>query len=383
MYDTGLYTPAGIFNMDETYFTLSYTRRVRRIGPPDHPREGNAAPGRSGTGGEHITVVAAVGIDTACIPLLVIYKGKSLQEQWFPEASDEPRHATVTDSGWSNGYITKQWLELCFDPATRDRVPPGRRRLLFLDGADAHDKVDFLEACWDQNIVVIIMPASLTDQFQPLDVDLFNHVKSAYFRRLDDYQLVTSNKGSPPKGLFWGWFHEAWREAATSRQIRSAWQKAGLWPLDAAVIRAEAEQPVTPPPQAPGELTTPRTIRTLRSYTRQLRRGEIEPEIIADKVMKGLEMEITDHSLTRHELEATRETQRLEKIARGRKRKVTHPQGQLYDLEHREEHAQDLADRKAREAEARRRKRAAAQATSNRQPQEPHQACTPGPSTAV
>ena len=114
MYDTGLYTPAGIFNMDETYFTLSYTRRVRRIGPPDHPREGNTAPGRSGTGGEHITVVAAVGIDAACIPPLVIYKGKSLQEQWFPEASasdNTPRHATVTDLGWTNAFRTKQWLD--------------------------------------------------------------------------------------------------------------------------------------------------------------------------------------------------------------------------------------------------------------------------------
>ena len=378
VYDTGLYTPAGIFNMDESYFTLSYTRRVRRIGPPDHPREGQAAPGQS----EHITVVAAVGIDTA-VPPLVIYKGKSLQEQWFPEASDGPRHATVTDSGWSNGYITKQWLENCFDPATRDRVPPGRRRLLFLDGADAHDKVDFLEACWDRNIVVIIMPASLTDQFQPLDVDIFNHVKAAYFRRLDDYRLGAGDD-SPPKGLFWGWFHEAWREAATSRQIRSAWRKAGLWPLDAAVIIGpEPEQPVTPPPQAPGELTTPRTIRTLRSYTRQLRRGEIDTRVVAEKALKGLELVIADNSLTRHELEATREAQKLEKVARGRKRKVTHPQGQLYDLEHRENYTQALADRKAKEAEARRRKRAAAQATGHQQPQEPHQACTPGPSTAV
>ena len=266
-------------------------------------------------------------------------------------------------------------------------MPAGRRRLLFLDGADAHIMVDFLEACWDRNIVVIIMPARLTDQFQPLDVDVFNHVKAAYFRRLDDYQLVTGNRNgdSPPKGLFWGWFHEAWREAATSRQIRSAWRKAGLWPLDAAVIIGpEPEQPVTPPPQATqSEIKTPRTIRTLRSYTRQLRRGEIDARVVAGKALKGLEIVLADHSLTQRELEATRETQRLEKVARGRKRKVTHPQGQLYDIEHREEHAQELADRGARETEARRRKRAAAQATSHQRPQEPHQACTPGPSTAV
>ena len=180
MYDTGLYTPAGIFNMDESYFLLSYTCRVCRIAPRDHPRQGQAAPGRSGTGGKHITAVAAVGMDTACMLPLVIYKAKSLQEQSFPEASDNTvQHATVTDLGWSNGYITKQWLAICFDPATGNRVPPGRCRLLFLDGADAHDKVNFLEACWDQNIVVIIarlsdrpVPASRRQHLQPCEISL-------------------------------------------------------------------------------------------------------------------------------------------------------------------------------------------------------------------
>lgn len=178
-----MYTPAGIFNMDEMYFTLSDTRKVRRIGTPDH-RASQAAPGRSGTGGEHITVItviATVGIDAAPVSPLVIYKGKSLQGTTAPAEGD--RHATVTDSGWTNSDITKQWLEKCFDPATRDRVPPGRLRLLFLDGADVHDKVDFLEACWERSIVVVVMPARLT--FSPTNFSLwmstsFNHVKSAY-----------------------------------------------------------------------------------------------------------------------------------------------------------------------------------------------------------
>ena len=108
-----------------------------------------------------------------------------------------------------------------------------------------------------------------------------------------------------------------------------------FWPLDAAVIiGTEPGQPVTPPPQAPGELTTPRTIRTLRSHTRQLRRGKIDTRVVAEKALKGLEIVLADHSLTQRGLEATREAQRLEKVARGHKRKVTHPQGQLYDLEH-------------------------------------------------
>lgn len=92
------------------------------------------------------------------------------------------------------------------------------------------------------------MPASLTDQFQPLDVDIFNHVKAAYFRRLDDYRVATTTE-SAPKGRFWGWFREAWQEAATSHQIRSAWRKAGLLPLDPVIIGTDPEQSVTPSPR--------------------------------------------------------------------------------------------------------------------------------------
>ena len=87
------------------------------MGPPDHPYKAQATPGRSGA--EHITFVVAAGINTACTPPLVIYKGKSPQEQWFPEVGGK-LHTAVTNLGWTNAFMTKQWLEKCFDPATRD-----------------------------------------------------------------------------------------------------------------------------------------------------------------------------------------------------------------------------------------------------------------------
>jgi len=105
---------------------------------------------------------------------ILIYPGGHLMEEWMKTVEKEPRvMADVTDTGFSNSYMAIRWLKECFDPATRGRA--GRsRRLLFLDGPDIHTSVEFLEACWDRNIVCIILPAHLSGVFQPLDVDFFS-----------------------------------------------------------------------------------------------------------------------------------------------------------------------------------------------------------------
>lgn len=40
VYDTGIYTPHLIFNMDETGFDLDYKRKVKKIAPCNHARNG-------------------------------------------------------------------------------------------------------------------------------------------------------------------------------------------------------------------------------------------------------------------------------------------------------------------------------------------------------
>ena len=77
--------------------------------------------------------------------------------------------------------MTLRWLEEVFDPFTRERAGGGRqRRPLFLDGADAHTKVDFLKACWARNIVCVMPPAHLTGIFQPLDVDSSTNRRASF-----------------------------------------------------------------------------------------------------------------------------------------------------------------------------------------------------------
>ncbi|EIW69183.1 hypothetical protein TREMEDRAFT_17451, partial [Tremella mesenterica DSM 1558] len=95
------------------------------------------------------------------------------------------------------------WLEDIFDPATKAIARNGKdRRLLFLDGFDAHVQLDFLESCWSRNIVPIILPANMSSEFQPLDVNFFGPLKNAYKQHLHKY-LLGNTSPSIAKGVFY------------------------------------------------------------------------------------------------------------------------------------------------------------------------------------
>ncbi|KIR51498.1 hypothetical protein I315_05980, partial [Cryptococcus gattii Ru294] len=57
-----------------------------------------------------------------------------------------------------------------------------------------------------------------------------------------------------------------------------------------------------------------------------------------------------------------------------------YPEGQLFDPSYQEEHAEELATRKAKEAEARRKRRQTARVGHSRAGSNAAHACTPGPS---
>lgn len=94
MYDTGLYAPYLIVNMDETAFELLSSRKMRRVAPRTRPRNGQAVPPSN----EHITSVACIGIESASFPPSTIYHGAHLQKCWFKvlEEGDRVRQLAIT-----------------------------------------------------------------------------------------------------------------------------------------------------------------------------------------------------------------------------------------------------------------------------------------------
>jgi len=132
VYNTHLYPPSCIYNMDETFFQLGSSRKSRRIGPISLPSNKAVALPASG---EHITVMACIGINDAPVPPVILYKGAAVQKSWTAVMEkDVPQLVEATDSGWTNGYIAQKWLEKLFDRYTSDVYLEGNNVfLLWMD----------------------------------------------------------------------------------------------------------------------------------------------------------------------------------------------------------------------------------------------------------
>ena len=372
------YLPHNIYNMDECGFQLQNDRRARRIAP----RTSSSKSQSSLAVTEHFTVVAAISTSDSPVPPFLIYQGKYLLEEWVKVRDSEPKmDAAVSESGYINGYLIKQWLRDCFDPSTRDRAE-GLRRLLFLDGHLSHTNVDFLEACWDRNIVCVVLPAHLSGVFQPLDVNFFNTLKHHYSSQIDKYQLGSSSLRAS-KAFFYRWLQRAWARTANSRQIRSAWRQAGLHPLS----RTAMDCPITPPKEIPSAALsiipeTPHTPRHLRTLVSASNRGEIPSEIAISKLQKGFERALADAVLMEQDLRKREAAEALDRAARTSTR-TRYPQGQLFDQKYQEEHAIELAAAKESERQTRLKRKGKSKATEQVEPQELVQTCPTGPSTSL
>jgi len=72
---------------------------------------------------------------------LVIFKAKSIQEQWFKReflARHPSWHVTFSQNGWTSNEIAVEWLEKVFLPQAKPD-DPSEARLLIVDGRGSHN----------------------------------------------------------------------------------------------------------------------------------------------------------------------------------------------------------------------------------------------------
>jgi 4-hydroxybenzoate polyprenyltransferase len=91
--------------------------------------------------------------------LLVIFKGKSVQQQWFSLQLQGYKgwKFESTDNGWTTDATALKWLKTVFIPQTapHDIKEP---RLLILDGHRSHEADEFMWECFQNNIHLLFLP---------------------------------------------------------------------------------------------------------------------------------------------------------------------------------------------------------------------------------
>ena len=129
-----------------------------------------------------ITVLVCVSADGRALPPLIIFKGSTVQHQWFENTRDRFKdwYFTYTENGWTNTEVGLKWLREVFIPNTK---PAGLDwRLLILDGHNSHTTPEFMELCLMNRIWVVYLPSHSSQAFQPLDVGVFNYFKRRFRR---------------------------------------------------------------------------------------------------------------------------------------------------------------------------------------------------------
>lgn len=162
---------------------------------------------------------------------LIIFKGLSIQQQWFPIALEDHDgwQFTATKKGWMEERIAIEWLRRVFIPQTAPE-DPSDWRLLVIDGHHTHTTIDFMWECFSHRIYIIFLPAHTSHVLQPLDVAVFHPLKEAFRKHLHHLgQFDTSTVMAKKRFLYC--YHRARMEALTEQNIRSGWRGAGLWPV--------------------------------------------------------------------------------------------------------------------------------------------------------
>ncbi|KAK8120394.1 transposase [Apiospora kogelbergensis] len=222
--------PANRYNMDEAGVLEGIGSNGLVLGSTENRSIRKKQPG-SKAWTSFIECISALG---RTIPPLVIFKGKTVQQQWFPLnlGPFKDWQFTATENGWITDETAIEWLEKVFIPNTAPE-DPSEYRLLVVDGHGSHTATDFMYLCFRHRIRLLFLPPHTSHVLQPLDLAVFSPLKTAYRKVLGNVNQF-SNSTVIGKRYFLQCYQKARSEALSGQNIRSGWRAAGLWPVSMA-----------------------------------------------------------------------------------------------------------------------------------------------------
>jgi hypothetical protein len=277
-------------------------------------------------------LIASICANGLAIPPSLIYQGESydLQDTWLDEFDHSTQRAffACSKNGWSDDTLGLNWLQQVFDRTTKERTSPRDRRLLIVDGHSSHVNMPFIEYADANRILLAVFPPHSTHRLQPLDIGIFSPLATYYSQAID--RLLSESQGliRITKRDFWPLFYEAWNKATHANNVRSAWEAAGIYPLNPKrVISTIVRQEATPKKQQnqPQGYKTPGSTRSLRRTFRRLQNeGKVHPD--AAVLLHAGEKLAADRDITRHENIGLRKA-----LLQGKKKRKRGKAMHLYD----------------------------------------------------
>ena len=220
-----------VYNIDETGMSTVQKQRTKILATTGKKQVGRVV---SAEKGETVTAVVCISASGSFIPPMLIFPRKNLNDRLLHGAPPGTIGAT-SPSGWINSQLYIQWLRhfIKHSGATADH-----KVLLILDNHESHVSLDAWDLCRANGIIVISLPPHCSHRCQPLDIAVFGPLKSAYYRRCDEWM-----KSHPGKRITQyevaGLFGDAYCSVATIQKCISGFRSAGIVPLNSSVFTDE------------------------------------------------------------------------------------------------------------------------------------------------
>ena len=282
-------TPHHMYNMDESGITNGLGVRGKVIGSLRTSRTHvEQHGGRVWTSSIH--AIGATGTSTTTF---IIFKGKTMQAQWFP--CEFPNwHFHCLNNGWTTNALGFYWLTTVFLPETQPE-DPSQWRLLLLDGHGSHESVDFMYEAWINKVHLLYLLAHTSHVLQPLDLSLFSPLKH-YYRQ--EYNVVAQFYDTHEIKLqhYITCYCYAFRRAFTKENVKAGFRGSGIHPFRPAIV-LKSSQLLAPSesqrlddlmPRSP-EFWTPRNSKDVQKRARKVADKVTSLRSFARDVGKGLD----------------------------------------------------------------------------------------------
>ena len=113
-----------------------------------------------------------------------------------------------------------------------------------MDGYFSYVNLDFLEACLQLRILVLVLSSYFTYCLQSLDVNLFASLAQYYTNEFNVMMYQSHGFVAIIKRLFWYILWSAWQQAFCEKNIFSAYRVTGIFPYDLTLVLGKIKRPV-------------------------------------------------------------------------------------------------------------------------------------------
>ncbi|KAJ5745113.1 hypothetical protein N7520_010295 [Penicillium odoratum] len=225
--------PENVYNMDETGVLLSVLNSLKVLVNKDDLRKHRGTTVKRTL----VTAIECISADGRFLHPLIIWPAATHRSSWTTHPTPG-WHFACSKTGYTNTEISLYWVEHVFDPQTRDRAGD-RPRLLICDGFGTHESLEVMKFCFANRIILCRLPSHTSHKLQPCDVGVFSPLKTAYRAQVE--QACRAGVSTIGKPHFTYLYDRARKEAFTPRNIRSAWSRSGLFPLDPSRVLRECQ----------------------------------------------------------------------------------------------------------------------------------------------